>query len=268
MFSTLRQILGENWHWRHQVWSLAKIDLVRTYRGAALGKIWLFAKPAVYILVFWFALSFGIRSASDVNGKPFLLWLACGVFPWFYMSDIITSGSDIYHRYPYLVNRLKFPLSLISTFYSLSLLIVLGCMMLFTIIVCLMLRIPLGVHLVQLPLVLALMFLFWTAWSMMLSPLSAISKDFANLLKTLSTPFFWVSGILFEIGKWPQWARLVMAFNPVSWSVEAVRDCFIYDRWFWSDPYSFLPFVCVLLMFALLALYNHHRLYMEVPDVI
>ena len=69
MFATLKQVVGENWHWRRQVWNLAKIDLVKTYRGAALGKIWLFAKPAVYILVFWVALKFGLRSSSDVNGK-------------------------------------------------------------------------------------------------------------------------------------------------------------------------------------------------------
>ena len=66
MFATLKQVVGENWHWRRQVWNLAKIDLVKTYRGAALGKIWLFAKPAVYILVFWVALKFGLRSSSDV----------------------------------------------------------------------------------------------------------------------------------------------------------------------------------------------------------
>ena len=227
MFATLKQVVGENWHWRRQVWNLAK-----TYRGAALGKIWLFAKPAVYILVFWVALKFGLRSSSDVNGKPFLLWLAAGVFPWFFMSDMITTGSDVYRRYPYLVNRIKFPLSLISTFYTLSLLIIFACMMAFTIVVALLTGVHLGRYMLQLPLVMVFMFLFWVAWSMALSPLSAISRDFSNLLKTLGTPFFWLSGILF------------------------------------ADWESFLPFLFVLLIFVVLALHNYHRLYMEVPDVL
>lgn len=267
MFSTLKLILSENWHWRHQTWNLAKIDLVKTYRGAALGKIWLFAKPAVYILVFWFALSFGIRSAQDVNGKPFLLWLAAGVFPWFFMSDMIATGSDVYRRYPYLVNRIKFPLSLISTFYTLSLMIILMCMMAFTLLMSLMYGIVPSIHLIQLPLVLVLMFLFWDAWSVMLSPLSAISRDFSNLLKTLGTPFFWLSGILFQLDSLPEPARIVMAFNPVAWCVEAVRCCFIYDRWFWNDT-DFVPFLIVLAVVILLALNNYRRLYKEVPDVI
>lgn len=213
MFATLKQVVGENWHWRRQVWNLAKIDLVKTYRGAALGKIWLFAKPAVYILVFWVALKFGLRSSSDVNGKPFLLWLAAGVFPWFFMSDMITTGSDVYRRYPYLVNRIKFPLSLISTFYTLSLLIIFACMMAFTTVVALLTGVHLGRYMLQLPLVMVFMFLFWVAWSMALSPLSAISRDFSNLLKTLGTPFFWLSGILFDISGWPRTARLVASFN-------------------------------------------------------
>lgn len=268
MFTTLQLILSENWHWRHQTWNLAKIDLVKTYRGAALGKLWLFAKPAVYILVFWFALSFGMRSGQDVDGKPFLLWLASGVFPWFFMSDMITTGSDVYRRYPYLVNRIKFPLSLISTFYTLSLMIILICMLAFTMLMSLMYRIPPSVYWLQLPLILALMFLFWTAWSITLSPLSAISRDFANLLKTLGTPFFWLSGILFQLDALPGPIRAIMSFNPVAWGVDAIRCCFIYNCWIWSKPRDLAAFLIVLVIFVLLALNSYRRLSREVPDVL
>lgn len=268
MLATLRQILSENWQWRHQIWDLAKIDLVKTYRGAALGKVWLFTKPAVYILVYWFTLSVGMRSGHDVNGQPFLLWLAAGVFPWFFMSDAINVGSNVYRRYPYLVNRIKFPLSVISTFYTLSIMIIFACTMLFTIAVCLVTGVHLGRYLLQLPLVMVLMFLFWTAWSIMLSPLGAISKDFANLIKTLSTPFFWLSGILFQLDSLPRIGQVIMAFNPVAWCAEAVRDCFVYKEWIWQRPDELLPFLVVFLVVVLLALRNFRRLSKEVPDVL
>lgn len=268
MFGTLKQILSENWQWRHQIWDLAKFDLIKTYRGAALGKVWLFTKPAVYILVYWFTLSVGMRHSADVNGQPFLLWLAAGVFPWFFMSDAINTGSDVYHRYGYLVNRIKFPLSVISTFYILSLLIIFACTMLITIGVCLLVGVHISRYILQLPLVMAMMFVFWTAWSVMLSPLGAISKDFANLIKTLSTPFFWLSGVLFQLESLPHVAQRIMAFNPVAWCCDAVRSCFVYNRWIWSDPKELLPFLCTFLVVALLALRNYKRLYKEVPDVL
>lgn len=268
MLATLKQILSENWQWRHQIWDLAKIDLIKTYRGAALGKVWLFTKPAVYILVYWFTLSVGMRSGHDVNGQPFLLWLATGVFPWFFMSDAINKGSDVYRRYPYLVNRLKFPLSVISTFYTLSIMIIFACTMLFTIAVCLLTGVHLSRYLLQLPLVMVIMFVFWVAWSIMLSPLGAVSKDFSNLIKTLSTPFFWLSGILFQLSSLPEIGQRVMAFNPVAWCVEAVRDCFVYKEWIWQRPDVLLPFLVVFLVVVLLALRNFRRLSKEVPDVL
>ena len=145
---------------------------------------------------------------------------------------------------------------------------VFGGMMMFTILACLLAGVPLSIYLIQLPLVMALMFVFWLAWSVMLSPLSAISKDFGNLLKTLSTPFFWISGILFPLDALPRIGRIIMAFNPVSWCVESVRDCFVNDQWFWMQPKRFLPFLAVLLVVVILALHNYRRLYTEVPDVI
>ena len=60
MFNTFRQVLHDNWEWRKQSWNLAKIDLVKTYRGAALGWIWLFVKPAVYIGVYYFTFAVGM----------------------------------------------------------------------------------------------------------------------------------------------------------------------------------------------------------------
>lgn len=268
MFGTLKQILSENWQWRHQIWDLAKFDLIKTYRGAALGKVWLFTKPAVYILVYWFTLSVGMRHASDVNGQPFLLWLASGVFPWFFMSDCINTGSDVYHRYGYLVNRIKFPLSVISTFYTLARLIVFACTMLFIIAVCLLTGVHISRYILQLPLVMIIMFVFWTAWSIMLSPLGAVSKDFANLIKTLSMPFFWLSGILFQLTSLPEIGQKIMAFNPVAWCCEAVRDCFVYKEWIWSRPDELIPFLVTFLVVVLLALRNFKRLYKEVPDVL
>ena len=268
LFATFKQILAENWQWRHQIWDLAKIDLVKTYRGAALGKVWLFTKPSVYMFVYWFTLSVGMRSAHDINGEPFLLWLAVGIVPWFFMSDAINTGSDVYHRYAYLVNRIKFPLAVISTFYILSIMIIFAATMVIVIGIAAIAGVHFTRYMLQLPLVMVIMFLFWTAWSMMLSPLGAISKDFANLIKTLSMPFFWLSGILFQLTSLPHIGLVIMRFNPVAWCCEAVRSCFVYKQWIWSDPKEFLPFLFVFAVVVILAVRNYRRLSKEVPDVL
>ena len=51
----LVKIFKEHIEYRQQIVKLAKADLVKTYRGAALGWSWAIIKPTVTIFVYWFA---------------------------------------------------------------------------------------------------------------------------------------------------------------------------------------------------------------------
>ena len=73
-------IIKEHWQYRHQLLKLAKADIVKTYRGAALGWSWAIIKPTVTIFVYWFGFEIGLRSGKDVNGFPFFLWLMIKIY--------------------------------------------------------------------------------------------------------------------------------------------------------------------------------------------
>ena len=118
--SDVVKILKEHIEYRQQLIKLAKADIVKTYRGSALGWKWAIVKPAVTIFVFWFAIGIGLRGGSDVNGYPFFLWLIAGMIPWFYMNDMLTSGTNSIRKYKHLVNKMKFPVATIPTFVSMS----------------------------------------------------------------------------------------------------------------------------------------------------
>ena len=113
-------IIKEHIEYKHQIVKLAKADLTKTYRGAAFGWSWAIIKPTVTILVYWFAFAIGLRMAKDVGQYPFFLWLIAGVVPWFYMSEMITTGANSIRKYSYLVTKMKFPISTIPTFVNIS----------------------------------------------------------------------------------------------------------------------------------------------------
>ena len=94
----LVEIIKDHITYGQQILKLAKADLVKTYRGAALGWAWAIIKPAVTIFVYWFAFAIGLRAASTVSGFPYFLWLIAGVVPWFYISDMLTGGTDTIRR--------------------------------------------------------------------------------------------------------------------------------------------------------------------------
>ena len=117
-------IIKEHIEYRQQIFKLAKADLVKTYRGSALGWSWAVIKPAFTIFVYWFAFTIGLRMGGDISGYPFFLWLLAGIVPWFYMSEMLTQGTNALRKYNYLVTKMKFPISIIPTFVSISKLIV------------------------------------------------------------------------------------------------------------------------------------------------
>ena len=53
----LKNVIKDHIEYRQQIFKLAKADLVKTYRGAALGWAWAIIKPAVTIFVYLFAFS-------------------------------------------------------------------------------------------------------------------------------------------------------------------------------------------------------------------
>ena len=116
----IKTIFNEHLKYRKQIVKLAKSDLIKTYRGSALGWAWAFIKPVVTIFVFWFAFSFGLRTGNDVDGYPFFLWMIAGFVPWFYMTEMITGGASCIRGNKHLVTKMKFPISVIPTFTSLS----------------------------------------------------------------------------------------------------------------------------------------------------
>lgn len=267
----IAEIIKDHFQYKQQLFKLAKADLVKTYRGAALGWAWAIIKPAVTIFVYWFTFQIGIKGiGSEVEGFPFFLWLISGVIPWFYMSDMITGGTECIRKYSYLVTKMKFPISTIPTFFSMSKFIVHLLLMVIMIIIFICMGYPPDIYLIQLPIYMLLSFLFFTVFSLFASLLACMSKDFLNLIKSLVTAVFWLSGIIWNINTMKDipWLKALLQVNPVTYLVEGYRNCFIHKTWIWEEPKTLIAFLVILFVFAVIAIWTYRRLRKEIPDVL
>ena len=270
--SVLGTILKDNFEWRKQVSRLSLFDLVKKSRGAVLSWAWFFIKPAMYIFCFWFALEVGLRVGGGGQAEgapPYLIWLCAGLIPWFFMQEMFGQGSDVFHRYPYLVNKIKFPIAAIPTIFTGATLIVQLMLQAVLFIIYFLYGQPLTLYLLQVPLLLVLMFVFWTMFSLMISLLSALSKDVANLMKALSTPVFWLSGIIFDMSKIdiPVIQR-IMDFNPVTFFAGSFRDAFYDHTWFWENPDKFIGFIVIFVLTLLVMVLVYRKFNEEVADAL
>jgi ABC-type polysaccharide/polyol phosphate export permease len=104
---------------------------------------------------------------------------------------------------------------------------------------------------------------------MFASLLSAMSKDFANVVNSFVTAIFWVSGIMWDVNLIdnPVLSK-VLAFNPVTFLATGYRNVFIYKRWFYEDTFALAAFLIMLVGMFGLALFTFHRLRRDIADVL
>lgn len=265
----ISEIIRDHKNYIQQIFKLAKSDLLKTYRGAALGWAWAIIKPSVTIFVYWFAFTVGLRAGKDVAGYPYFLWLIAGLMPWFYMSEMLTSGIETIRKYNYLVTKMKFPISTIPTFVSISKFSVHLILMAITILIFIFMGYAPDIYIIQLPVYMLFSFIFFTIWSLFASLLSAISKDFSNLVKSFTTAIFWLSGILWNPATIQNDVlRKVLMINPVTYLTNGYRNCFINKVWFWEEPKTLLAFVIITFILLLLAAFTYKKLKKEIPDVL
>lgn len=266
--NTLKEIVKDHIDYRKQLVQLAKADMKKAY-GGVLGMGWAIIRPAILIFVFWFAFSVGLRKGGDVDGYPFFLWLIAGMIPWFYMRDMITGGAGSIRRYKYLVTKIKFPVSTIPTFVSMGSLETHAGLVVLMIGIFLLFGYRPTIYYLQIPLYMILMFLFFTAWGLFSGVLSSISRDFLNLVKSLTQALFWMSGILYDAnGIGQQWIRNILLFNPVTIVVNGYRNALIYQKWFWEDWQQLVNFAIVYAVMLLLAVWVYRKLKKDIPDVL
>ena len=185
------------------------------------------------------------------------------------MSDMLTAGTETIRKYSYLVTKMKFPVSTIPTFVSISKFIVHLVLVGIMILIFVFLGYIPTIYIVQLPFYMLLMFIFFTIWSLFASLLSSMSKDFGNLVKSMVTAVFWLSGILWNPDTIQiEWVKKILMLNPVTFLTNGFRNCFINHTWFWEQPKRLLYFAIVTVIMLVLAIWTYKKLRKEIPDVL
>ncbi len=263
----LKEIIKENAKYLKQTILISKFDLVKFYKGAALGYAWAIIRPMVTIGVYLFAFTI-IRNNPRMGNFPYFLWLIAGLCPWFFISDAIVGGAMSIRTYRHFVTKMKFPISTIPTFTILSKLYV-QLMLVGAITVVFMLFgfFP-DIYYLQFLIYIPMMYLFFLALSWTLASLSVISRDFENLVKAAIQAILWLSPILWNINDIKSnFLRIILKLNPIGYFVQGYRDILLYKRWFFESPYT-IYMIFVIIIFALIGSRVYKRTYKEFTDVL
>ena len=263
------EILKEHKENISKIFKLAKVDLIKTYKGSWIGWLWAVLKPSITIFVYWFTIEIGLKSSKFRHGYPNFFWLTASIVPWFYFSKMLVSGAHSYIDYKHLVTKIKFPITIIPTFVNLSNFFVHLIMELIVIAIFCMNGYGFDLYMLQIVFYMLMAFIFFELWSILTSMLSVISKDFFNLVRALNIFIFWMSGILWDIDDIGiGWVKKILWFNPIAYLVDGYRNCFINKIYFFEQPKRLIIFLSTLVVLAVLCSICHKKLRKKIPDIL
>ena len=232
------------------VWSLALNDFKRRHAGSHFGVAWAFVQPVITILVFWFVFEFGLRTQT-VQGVPFLVWLVCGLVPWFYFAEGLSGASNSLIEYNYLVKKIVFKVELLPLIKLIAASFVHFVFVGLLFVLIASFSVPANLAMLQIAYYFIATTALVIAFSLVTVSIVPFFKDLSQIIVICLQFGMWLTPIMWDDSYLPQRFRWILFANPVTYLVQGYRDAILHGRWFWEKPEQSLYFWCfVLVLFA------------------
>lgn len=261
IFVSVGRVLSEIWKNRDCMWRIARYDHHVKDNDSYLGKVWSVLNPLIQVGTFWLVFGIGFRRGRDVGGIPFIIWMLCGLLPWFFISAGITGGASSVYSKAMTVLKLQYPVGTVPMGN-----ILVGFMdhiMLMGIMIVIFVCYGYFPRLSWFNLLYYMFFevFFLTALAMVTSTLTMVARDFQKLINSLIRLLFYLTPILWTLDSMPAKYRILFKANPVFYVVEGYRDSLLYGIPFWRSWRAMLFFwgVNIVLLFIGCRLHRKFR---------
>jgi lipopolysaccharide transport system permease protein/teichoic acid transport system permease protein len=239
---------------RRLILELAKNDLRNRFLGSYLGIVWAFIQPVITIFIFWFVFQVGFKSAP-VQDFPFILWLVCGMVPWFFFSESFLGATNSILENSYLVKKVVFKVSILPIVRIISSLFI----HLFFIAVIFIMFLAYGykpsIYNLQVIYYLFASIILILGLSWITSSLVIFLRDMGQIISIIIQFGFWLTPIFWSFKIMPEKYHFIFKLNPMYYIIEGYRDSFINHAWFWHHynlTINFWMITCGILIIGII----------------
>lgn len=228
----LRNYLNEFWSYRHLMKFLTSKILEKQYQRSTLGKLWLFIRPAMVVLMY--TVLFGGVLNVDSGPLPFVLFLILGLTVWSTFDRAITWSTRSIETVRGIIKKVYFPrllLPLAGQATGLFDLIVFSCYLLLSFMFFFLFKgLPVfnfGLEILAAPLSIALTVYFSFAISLWTSVLDALSRDMRYSLRYFMQVWMFFTPVAYPADRIPENLHLLINLNPMTPLVENFRAALV-----------------------------------------
>ncbi|SHH33898.1 ABC transporter permease [Tepidibacter thalassicus] len=250
------------------IFELAKNDFKAKYAGSYLGVIWGFIQPIITILVFWFVFQVGFKTPPIEKDIPFILWLVCGMIPWFFFSDGFVNATNCLLEYSYLVKKVVFRVSILPIVKILSSIFVHLFFVVFIFIMFFLYGNKLSIYNIQVFYYSFSIVILLLGLSFITSSINVFLKDTVQIVSIIIQFGFWLTPIFWSYKNIPVKYVKFFKLNPMYYIVQGYRDAFINHVWFWERYNQTIYFWCLSILILTVGVFIFKRLRPHFSDVL
>jgi ABC-type polysaccharide/polyol phosphate export permease len=223
----------------------------------------------MYVLVIWFAFTFGLRGGNTASGIPFAAWLICGMIPWLFIGQTMIVSCTAINQYSYLIKKTNFPVGMIPLVKLLSGMIV-HAILVFVVAILLIFSYDIKPTIYWLQIFyyqfVLLFLLSGIAW--FVSSVNIFFEDMAHFINIMVTILFWATPIIWPFSTLHGNYRYIALLNPFFYIIEGYRYTFIEERWFFEFTEMNLYFWTVSIAIFILGALTFQKLKPDFGDVL
>lgn len=220
---SLYQITKEQLKSLPLIFRLAMYDLKIEFAGHYFGILWHILNPLTQVLVYWLVFGIGLKGGEPVDGVPYIIWLLCGMIPWFFISPMILKGAGSVERRLNLVSKMNFPMSALPVITIVTELVSFFVMMAFLMLLLFTGGLASEIQWLQLGYYTVCMIVFVYAFSLFNSTISVLFVDYRQILQAASRILIYVSPLFWSSSNFNEQLLRVMALNPFFYIIEGFR---------------------------------------------
>jgi lipopolysaccharide transport system permease protein len=212
--------------------NLFKMNIRDRYLGSALGSVWAITNPLFMLALFTyvFGFVFKIRLPGSETTLAYVIWLISGYGCWIALQESIMSSANSVVGASGLVKNMAFKTELLPIAGVLVGLINLAVSMCFLFLLLIWAGNEITWHILLLPLVMAMQFLFAAALGIWLSAIAVFLRDIIQILPTVMTFFMFMTPIFYPFESMPSIIQKVSIANPLYQIAEGYRAIIINNQ--------------------------------------
>lgn len=246
------QLIKNLYSYRELLKSNVKKEIRGKYKGSFLGILWSFLNPLLQVAVYAIVFPYIMR----VETPNYLQYLIVGIIPWTFFITVINQGMIAVRMNAGIIKKVYFPREILPISVAISGLVNFFISCIIVLIFCVFGGLGISWHLILLPLIALIQFIFTLGLVLALSAINIYIKDTEYIVQFIINMLFYATPILYPATLFPEKIRWVLYLNPLTGIIDAYRDIFMYHQMPGLMSILYLVVVAVIIFFVGLAIFR------------